>query len=267
MQSLLIFLICFFSTCLHSCAESQAANNTNQDSFLEIAQRIQTDSTLYEIQVRIDKAFNRCFMRNQVEPLLELRTEVQGVRGKEYERLVAYWTAYIDYYIAVFYIKDDLKKESQSAINKGIDQLDAISSKNSEELALLSHLKSFAVQFHSGFGAAKASNQAKAAGQEAIKLDANNLRANLVLGSLDFYTPKMYGGGKKVEAYLSKAIELPEAPVKNPYLPTWGKEQAYELLVRYYIQENRVDDARRTLKKGLELFPDSYQLNSLVAKG
>lgn len=256
----------FLSVQLNSCAESYAATPP-QPPFSQLVETVSDDPALKDIEGRIAVAFNQTFMQRKVTPLTDLRTEITAIKGKEYVRLVAYWTAYIDYQTSIFYLKFQDNEKSEAAAASGIAALEAIKGKNSEELALQAFIRSFSIQFASGFGAARVSKKAGNEAEAALKLDPENLRANYVLGSLDFYTPAQYGGGKKAEGYLIKAISLPASKLKNPYLPTWGKDQAYELLIRHYQKAEQTADAERLLKEALAQFPNNYMLNSLAGQG
>ncbi len=91
----------------------------------------------------------------------------------------------------------------------------------------------------------KLSNQAKTMAQKAIELDGDNLRAYLVLGINNYYTPELYGGKSKCEAYFKKAIALPDRTSENEFDPTWGKGDAFYFLLSYY--KNRKDDGDQEL--------------------
>ena len=81
-----------------------------------------------------------------------------------------------------------------------------------------------------------------------------------------FHTPKKYGGGKETEEYLLKAISLPIQKVKNDYLPSWGKEEAFEMLIKFYIKNEKWDLAKKYYKKGIAAFPKSYTISQLATK-
>lgn len=100
----------------------------------------------------------------------------------------------------------------------------------------------------------------------AVELDPENIRANFVYASNDFYTPEMYGGGKEAESYLLKALELPSQKVENTYLPSWGREEAYEMLIKVYIKAEKWNEAKEHYAAGIEEFPRSYVINQLAAK-
>ena len=94
--------------------------------------------------------------------------------------------------------------------------------------------------------------------EKGIEADDKNFRVYYAQGSIDFYTPKEYGGGTKAESALLKAINLPEKNKGNSQLPTWGKEEAYDLIIRFYLRENQKDKAKTYFDKAKQLFPDSY---------
>jgi hypothetical protein len=87
-----------------------------------------------------------------------------------------------------------------------------------------------------------------------------------VLGNNDFYTPKQFGGGKEVVVHLEKAIELAAQQPDNPYLPSWGAENAYEMLMKYYAREGQDDKLQETMDRAMKAFPGSYRLNQVIAQ-
>lgn len=133
-----------------------------------------------------------------------------------------------------------------------------MNNKNSEDYALLALTQSFYIQFTSGMAAGVLSSKITRNAEKALKLDSTNLRGWYVLGSNDFYKPASFGGGKKVEYYLKKAISTVPKSIKNPYLPTWGREYAFELLIRYYIQNKKMNEARKYVQMAEKEYPNSY---------
>ena len=101
---------------------------------------------------------------------------------------------------------------------------------------------------------------------QAISLDSANLRAYYVYASNDFYTPEAFGGGQEAEKYLLKALSLPTQKIANEYLPSWGKEEAYELLIKLYIKQEKWGLAKKFFHQGLAEFPESYPINQLAPK-
>ena len=76
----------------------------------------------------------------------------------------------------------------------------------------------------------------------------------------DYYTPEAYGGGNNVEENALKSLSLPVQEINNPYLPSWGRQESYELLTNYYIKKNMMDKAKVYIELGLAEYPDSYTL-------
>lgn len=246
-----------------------AAKYTNQvlNNYHSERPSVQPEDILLGVEKRISTAMTRSFMRRSLAPLTAIRKEISLVDSPEQQRLVTYWLAHTDFQIAIYHLTAKDMAACETVTNRGIELMTNVSNKNAEELAILAYLQGFSIQFSKGLGAAKISKMANANAHNAARMDPENLRAYYVMGSLNFYTPKAYGGGKKVEEYLTKAISLPANKLGNPYLPGWGKAEAYELLVRHYRKNARTEEAETLLAEGLRLFPDNYQLNSLVANG
>ena len=93
-----------------------------------------------------------------------------------------------------------------------------------------------------------------------MKLDKNNPRVYYVLANNDYYTPKTSSDGSNVEKYALKALSLPTQKITNPYLPSWGRQETYELLTNYYIKENNMEQAIKYIELGLSEYPNSYTL-------
>ncbi len=138
-------------------------------------------------------------------------------------------------------------------------------SKDSEVLALLALMQSYYIQF-AGMDAGIISARVKENANESIKLDSNNIRGWYVLANNDYYTPKQFGGGKKAEEYLLKAISLPEQKLKSPIMPSWGKSDSYFLLISFYIDNEEMEKAKKIFIQAKELYPDNYMINQYAAK-
>ena len=76
----------------------------------------------------------------------------------------------------------------------------------------------------------------------------------------------MFGGGKKVEDHMLKAISLYKEQVSNPYMPSWGMPEAYQMLTRHYLKQDRFDEAKQIIDEGVEQFPNHVTLQKLEAK-
>jgi hypothetical protein len=179
-------------------------------------------------------------------------------------QIISYWIAYARYYEAVHYIKFKNRKQCQKTIASAIGLLEKIKNKNSETYALIAFIQSFSIQLSGGMSVAGVAAKVKRNAETAIQLDSANIRAWYVLASNDYYTPPAFGGGKKCEEYLLKAISLDEQPISNPYLPSWGKSDAYSLLIAHYIDKENYTKAKEYIAIALSLYPDNYMINQYV---
>jgi tetratricopeptide (TPR) repeat protein len=175
-----------------------------------------------------------------------------------------YWLGYTSLYESIYYLQKGDKPQAEKVVLGGIRLLEEQPTRSSEYYALLAYLQSYAIQFRFGLGASLAASRVKRNANEALKLDPRNPRAYYVLGSTDFYTPTRYGGGTTAEGYLLKVLSLPEQAVKNALAPSWGKENAYELLVRFYLRQKQPARARAYYQKARQLYPNSYALKTLA---
>jgi hypothetical protein len=126
-------------------------------------------------------------------------------------------------------------------------------------------LQGFDIQFK-GMKAMFISSSIKKNIKKAIAIDSMNLRAYYGYASNDFHTPEKYGGGKEAEAYLLKAVSLSAQKIKNDYLPSWGKEESYEMLIKLYIKKEKWDLAKKYFQEGIVAYPESYTINQLASK-
>lgn len=224
------------------------------------------DSLLFHIQDNIYNTFVSSIATDNATPLTELRNELDAYYEESPIPLVRYWQSYLLYYESIFWAKSEEEKQAKAAINMAVEYLEGIDEKNSEDYALLAMIESFGIQFQPGFKAPITSARVKKYGEKAMAIDPENLRAYYVLASNDFYTPEQYGGMQKAEEFLQKAISLPEQAIENPFLPSWGRDQAYEMLIRFYLKKEQVDDAKAAYTEAIEAYPGNYMINSLAPK-
>jgi len=227
--------------------------------------QIKSDTLLVGIQSKIYNAFVQSLMSKNNNALSELSNNLDELNKSKEQNLILYWQSYIQFYSSIYYLKKDDKVTAEQEIDKGIDWLDEMKSKNSEDYALLAMLQGFSLQFK-GMKAMFISGDIKKNLKKAIAIDTTNLRAYYVYASNDFHTPKKYGGGKETEEYLLKAISLPVQKVKNEYLPSWGKEEAFEMLIKFYIKNGNWDFAKKYYQEGIKEFPESYTISQLATK-
>lgn len=226
------------------------------------AKEIVTVETQVEqnIHNRIMDAFMNSFAVQNNSKMTSLIDELTTLYSKNSNSIFLYWKGYALYYNSIIYLKSGEKDKAHDELNKGIDVLESIKKKTSEDCALLSMLYSFSCQFLKFPAVVKVSKNATNYIETAVKLDKNNPRAYYVLANNDYYTPETYGGGSKVEEYALKALSLPAQEKVNPYLPSWGRQESYELLTNYYIKIKDIEKAKKYIELGLLEFPNSYTL-------
>lgn len=230
-----------------------------------IASKENNNSIIYDIEKKIYVAFINSIINKNNSGLNEIENKLEVLNKEKKQNIIKYWIAYLKHNQAVFYLTIKDRKNSEKKIDEGIYIMENINKKNSEDYALLAKLLSFSIQFK-GMKAPIISRRVKESGNLAISLDSMNLRAYQVLGINNFYTPKQFGGGKLVEKYLNKAISLPNQKIENKYLPSWGKDGAYEYLIRFYIRIKDWDKAKRYYKEAISLYPKNYMLNKLASE-
>lgn len=258
MKSLFI-LFGFFTlqTCNQSKSEQKLEVNTSIE-YRELANvETERDTILNNIQEKITVASYDGFAKRNTQKLDEVESFLEKSKVENIE-LKNYWIAYVNYYktiIAMLLKNKDLGAESN---RKGIELLESNKNKNSDDYALLVLLKGMSYSFVSGMEAPGISKSIKTLIEKGIKSDDTNFRIYYAQGSVDFYTPKEFGGGTKTESALLKAINLPEKNKGYSQLPTWGKEESYDLIIRFYLRENLKEKAKTYFDEAKQLFPNSY---------
>lgn len=255
-------ILLFFVSCKGNTTQIAKAEAINYS--VQIGQ-IKSDTILVGIQGKIYDAFAQSLMSKDNKVLSELSNSLVELNKSKKQNLVLYWRSYLQFYSSIYYLKKGDKETSEKEIDKGIDWLNEMKNKNSEDYALLAMLQGFGIQFK-GMKAMFVSSDIKKNLKKAIAIDTTNLRAYYVYANNDFHTPQKYGGGKETEEYLLKAISLPVQKVKNHYLPSWGKQEAFEMLIKFYIKNENWVLAKKYYQEGIKKFPESYTISQLATK-
>ena len=229
------------------------------------AVKVASDSLLNGAQQKIQTAFIQSIQTKTPAPLQTLQKALEQRYAQRSLNLIQYWRGYLQFYLAIYHLKIGAKHLAEKETDRGIALLKAMERKNSEDYALLTLMEGFSIQFK-GMKVIVISQKMQEHGQLALSMDSTNIRTHYVLASHDFYKPKAFGGGKKAEKYLKKAISLPAQTLPNPFLPSWGKEESYELLIRHYLREEKWAAAKKYHRLGMEEFPNSYLLTALSKK-
>lgn len=226
---------------------------------------LESNSILHGIQAKIDQAFMKSIPSNSDASLVALASQLEKEYTTKSEPIIQYWRAYLSFYQSIYYLETGSKEKSEKVLNQGMQLLEDIPSKNSEDYALLSMMQGFNLQFQ-GMNAMFMARAVNKNIMYALSLEEDNIRANYVYASNDYYTPEMYGGGQEVETYLLKALSLEEQKEVSDILPSWGKEEAYELLIKHYIRKENWVSAMKHYKEGIGLYPDSYGIKQLASQ-
>jgi len=224
------------------------------------------DTLLNKIQQKVLNAFLEGKINQNDKELVLLEQALLSLNTKSDNDIIVYWYSYACYYHSILLMIEKETKKSEKILDKGIKKLNDVTLKNSEHLALLALMESFSIQYASNLEIPFITKHVKQNAEKALQIDSLNLRAYFVLGSNDFYTPEQYGGGKKAEGYLKKAINLNDQSVPNLYLPDWGKNSAYEMLIKLYIKRKQFDKAKKCYQEAITLFPDDYMINKLAGE-
>lgn len=259
MKTILILLAFSLSSCSYTPTQ-------NGPSYQTVLAKQTPDPLMQEIQSKIYNAFVGAMATQDEKNLKDIEQQLSSLYQEQPRNIIRYWQAYQQFYKSIFLLQSSQQKEAEKAIDKAIKWLKDMDQKNSEDYALLSMLHGFSIQFKSGIRAAFIGNSAAKDAAQAVELDSTNLRAWFVTASNDYYTPKKYGGGKKTEHSLLKALACADQAIENPYLPSWGREESYEMLIRFFIREERWEDAKRYFAEAKEHFPESYTINQLASK-
>ena len=169
-----------------------------------------------------------------------------------------YWLSYGLYNQALIADFQNDKKLAESLIDRAIALLKSLEN-DAEAQALMAIQMGYSIRFKSYWAMMNLGRKASFHANRAVELNPNSIRTNLAVAINDFYTPKAFGGGKRVENSLKKALEV--TPSKGS--PTWGKVLVYELLVKHYRKLKHDQIAQDYLSHGLAEFPESELLLEL----
>lgn len=226
---------------------------------LSLKLQAQTPS-LDSIQGQIDVAMGMSFQKRNPEPLEQIEAKLTALKGKH--AYANYWINFVQYYKAIYALKSGQRSEAKDQLDQVIKKLET-RELNSEEYALKAQIYGLMVSLSPGMQAGAWASKLTEAAETALELNENNMRAWLMLASSDFHTPKSFGGGKKVLKYLNKALKASESPSPSG-APTWGKDQVYELLIRYYHKQGKLDKAKAQYEQLKQEFPYSHVVYSLA---
>lgn len=212
-------------------------------------------------EAAIQLAFQQSKTQQTQSPLVKHNTMLEQTFEKEDNNFNRYWLSYGLYNQALIADRLEDKKAAEELIDRAIELLKPLE-EDAESQALLALQLGYSTRFKSYWSMMSLGRAAYQRAERAVALAPTNMRTNLALAMNDFYTPKVFGGGKKVETHLKKALQAPN-PSASVTTPTWGKPNVYELLVKYYQKNKQQTQAQNFLNQGLNEFPNSELLLSL----
>lgn len=198
-------------------------------------------------QESIEEAFDSSMRSHCINELEFNLAQLQKKTSANY-----YWIAYNKLLQSLYYIHHKDTSEAQKQAIDGINILQSRKYLNSEGYALLSYLQCIYIRFTSGLESGVYSRKSLTNAQKSLKLNPNNSRGWYILGLLDYYTPKKLGGGSQCEKFLLKSISI---KLKQT-IPSWGRKEAYSLLITYYKNNKKISQAIKLKKEALLEFPN-----------
>ncbi len=220
---------------------------------------------LANIEAQIENASQADSKNNNNDSLKFIYKGLTALEKKKKNRIYTYWQAYTLLNISQNEFANGKKDQAKKNINNAISKLESIKRKNADEYSLLALLQCISMSLEPA-GAMWRLKDISENIDAALKIEPQNIRANYVDATFDYYTPEVYGGGGKVVKRLEFAINNPEQKHKNTYLPSWGKKESYELIIQYYIKKNNKTEATKYCKMAIKNYPNYYAFNKLWNK-
>lgn len=213
-------------------------------------------------QSTIEDTLSQAFATGSEAPLTTLATTLAEKEGSA----STYWLAYCHLYTSYYYAGMQQDDKVREALEDGIKVMEAKEEKDSEDYALLAFLRCQTIRFVSGVKAGMTVSQSIEEAGKATDLDPKNLRGWYVRGVIDYYTPREFGGQAQCEEFLLRAISLPEQTTPDATLPSWGKVEAYTVLIEYYLGAEKPERAKEIYDLALKEYPDAEALKPYASK-
>ena len=206
------------------------------------------DVVLNKIQNKIDTCFVLSFKNPKAYDDLEkdLTAGYKTAKSENMKSYYLYWLSYMTYYKAVSAFKEADLEKSQKFAEQAMGYLEKMKKKDSEYYMFI-----FMEKLNKNL-------------KLSMDMGATNPRAYFVNGYYDYYTPKEYGGKKKTEKLLLKAIKMKNSDA--PFSPTWGIVDSYSILIQYYIENGNKAKAKAMYQQAIKRFPTSRDILRLKNK-
>lgn len=203
-------------------------------------------------------ALSSCYEEFSEAPLESIYESLENDYAEKPNRKYKYWQAYVKMYAYIY-------SKNSSDLGKSIEIIDSLKVKTSEEFALLAFLKSFKMSSIKDKTELKSiSIETKNLAIKALNTDNNNLRAYYVLAALEYYNPN--SDKKKVKNYLDEGLKIVEKS-EDYYDITWGRNLLYELYIKYYLKNKKINKAKKIYEQAISEFPNDYLINKYYELG
>lgn len=167
----------------------------------------------------------------------------------------SYWLAYAKYRRAGGLAAAGRNDEIGPVLEQAMALLADIEPADSDSHALFGLVAGMNLGFVAPSAMFKQLDQISESLARALALDETNVRAWYANAMSDFNTPAEFGGGRRTERYLRKAIALEQKP--SALGPTWGRRESIGLLLEFYLREERLAEAQELLRQATAEFPQS----------
>jgi len=224
-----------------------------------------------EAMVKAKKKLGDAANKNDKTALLKVRGDFERIlQLKKNGWMVNYYLASVDFILSYNAIEaknnDDVKKYTESSLgllDKSTDLNDQFAEAWIMKMAVNSNRWIYDMQSMNDIIAKQ--TEAK---DKSKKLEPDNPRFYLIDGMNTYYTPENFGGGAdKALPLLEKSWDLFQTyKPKDETYPDWGKDQAAGMIAMCYIKNNKLDEAKTWIDKGLEVMPESGFIKNYVQK-
>lgn len=174
-----------------------------------------------------------------------------------------YWKSYLLYQQAVNLMSTEKFESAEAPLKEAIETLKGTAPRDVEVVALLGLAAGLQLAYVPRHRIIVANNEVNGYLAEALKLDEGNLRARFANAVADYNVPEEYGGKRKVEDLLKDVLPKKKWSPSSGLAPRWGRREAATLIVRFYLDENRVAEARDVLADALVVWPNDQRLRRL----
>lgn len=243
MKKYIIILILVFS-----CNKTETIDN----SYAKYSRTI--DNQKFErMQEKIHSAFDYSFKFKDYSKLDSISNEIiESDKINPYD-LKKYWAAYAKYHTFLLSTLIELDNEkSKEIIDSAILYLEKINNMNYEEIVLLTRLKAHSIAYNNSL-APILSAQVNSNLNKLSKIDDANPRLIFIKSNFLYYNPNIKDKSN-IENWCKISLTNSTTINNKTYLPSWGEEETFSLLIKYLSDIGREDESKEIYQKALNKF-------------